>query len=268
MRQWHPEPTSAGTAVLTDLVGALGAADFAQRALQGLRALVPAASWSVYRTGSRPELLLSASAGIPDTTQACWRAYLSGPHRSDRSLAPPSATAAGSAPLVCHVVAGEVLPEHRARVYEAHGMAERVSVVRADPGDGLLAVNLYRHDPQRAFRDAELHDFGELASAVLALVDKQLWLLRGVASTSTAAAPTPRQRLLALCPSLTARELDICERLLRGLTHDGIAADLKLAVPTVKTYRNRAFGRLGIHFRSELYARVMEAGGLAGRGGA
>jgi len=41
------------------------------------------------------------------------------------------------------------------------------------------------------------------------------------------------------------------------LTHDGIAADLGLSVPTVKTYRNRAFARLGIHFRNELFARVM-----------
>jgi DNA-binding CsgD family transcriptional regulator len=47
-------------------------------------------------------------------------------------------------------------------------------------------------------------------------------------------------------------------RLLRGMTYDGIAADLGLSVPSVKTYRNRAFERLGIHFRNELFALVLQ----------
>ena len=34
----------------------------------------------------------------------------------------------------------------------------------------------------------------------------------------------------------------------------GIAADLGIKESTVKTYRNRAFDRLGIHFRSQLFA--------------
>ena len=58
---------------------------------------------------------------------------------------------------------------------------------------------------------------------------------------------------------LTPRELDVCARLLVGMTQDGIASDLSLSVPTVKTYRNRAFSRLGIHFRNELFALVMAA---------
>ncbi len=49
----------------------------------------------------------------------------------------------------------------------------------------------------------------------------------------------------------------MCIRLLQGMTQDGIASDLGLALPTVKTYRNRAFARLGIHFRNELFARVL-----------
>ena len=254
MRQWIPAPGNPGLAVLADLVPALGRPDFVQRALQALRALVPVASCAVYRTGRRPALLMSAAAGVPDTTQACWRAYLSGPHRHDRSLLPQDAAPRVEQALVCHVVASEVQPEHRARVYEAHGMAERVSVVRAQPREGLLAVNLYRHQHQPPLRDAQLQAFGELATALLALTEKQLSLLP---QPSLGVASPLRSRLLAQCPALTPRELDICERLLRGMGHDGIAADLGLAVPTVKTYRNRAFQRLGIHFRSELYARLM-----------
>ena len=35
---------------------------------------------------------------------------------------------------------------------------------------------------------------------------------------------------------------------------DHFAADLGLTVATVKTYRRRAFERMGLHFKSELFA--------------
>lgn len=249
MRQWTAAPSQRATAVLTDLVGALGEPGFAAQALAQVRALLPAASLSVYRLGPRPALLMTASTEARDRTVDCWQAYLAGPIDGDRSLQAPSPE--GQA-RVCHVVAAEVAPEHRARVYEAHGMAERVSVVRREADGALLAVNFYRHLGQRPFGDAALQDFGEVAGAVLALTEKQLALRQPLAAAGD------RARLLARCPALTPRELDVCERLLRGLTHDGIAADLGLTVPTVKTYRNRAFQRLGIHFRSELFARLRD----------
>ncbi|WP_370590432.1 helix-turn-helix domain-containing protein [Xylophilus sp. ASV27] len=59
--------------------------------------------------------------------------------------------------------------------------------------------------------------------------------------------------------ALTQRERIVCVRMLRGLTLEGIASDLGLALPTVKTYRGRAFARLGIHFRNQLFARVLNA---------
>ena len=49
----------------------------------------------------------------------------------------------------------------------------------------------------------------------------------------------------------------MCARLLQGMTQEGIACDLGLSLPTVKTYRNRAFSRLGIHFRNELFALAL-----------
>lgn len=235
----------ANLAASIDLVGALGTPDFARRLLDGLRAEVPADSWSAYRLGAQPALLMSASTEAEDRTRACWSAYLSGPHRHDRSLAAP--TASGDAALrLCHAVASDMQPEHRARVYEAHGMAERVSVVRREHDGSLLALNFYRHQGRRPYADAALQSLGEVATAVVALVDKQLAL--------RTPAPSPRARLAARWPALTARELDVCERLLRGLSHDGVAADLGLSVTTVKTLRNRAFDRLGIHQRSQLFA--------------
>lgn len=258
MRTWHTAPASdRRTQVLSELIGHLGSPRFGPAVLDGLQELVPAASWSVYRLGVRPALFLSASRGVPDTTRDCWRAYLSGPHRGDRSFA-RAVSATDRAPLLCHLTADEVPEEHRMKVYEAHGVAERVSVAQTQDDGGVFAINFYRHGHQRAFSDAALDSFGALAPALLALVRKHMALVPpNDGAPAETAVHDMDARLRRLCPALTERERAVCVRLLQGMTQDGIASDLGLAPPTVKTYRNRAFARLGIHFRNELFARVL-----------
>lgn len=258
MRTWQAAPASdRRTQVLSELIGQLGSPRFGPAVLDGLQELVPAASWSVYRLGVRPALFLSASRDVPDTTRDCWRAYLSGPHRSDRSFAQAS-NATDHAPLLCHLTADEAPEEHRTKVYEAHDVAERVSVAQTQDDGGVFAINFYRHGHQRAFSDAALDSFGAMAPALLALVRKHMVLAQPHGAPMVDVGSNDLEtRLRSLCPALTERERAVCIRLLQGMTQDGIASDLGLALPTVKTYRNRAFARLGIHFRNELFARVL-----------
>ncbi len=256
MRQWSSNaPSSQHSQTLAGMIEHLGQPRFESALLAALHPVLPAASCSVYRTGGgeAPRLYMSASHGVPDTTRACWQAYLSGPYLSDRTLQSQPHEADGT--LLRHITAAEVPPQHRSRVYDAHGVAERVSVVR-QAGESLFAVNLYRHQHQRPFSDGQLADFEALAPALLALAQKQVQL--GGAPTEDPLL-TSQQRLRQINPALTTREIDVCARLLKGMTHAGIACDLSLSVPTVKTYRNRAFARLGIHFRSELFALALNA---------
>ena len=266
MRTWIPdlpaEPVGAPLLqCLPMVVPAMGEPAFGACLLEAMASALPVGSFSVYRTGSRPAIFLSGSRGMPDTTRDCWRAYLSGPIRSDRTLREASAPRLPQL-RVCHITAPEVPPEHRAKVYEAHGVVERVSVVEEeaaagdDDGDALFAVNFYRHTHQRPLSDAQLADFGVAGRLLMALMRKHIALARADAADELAA------RLLARCPALTAQELNVCLRLLRGMTQEGIASDMGLALPTVKTYRNRAFGRLGIHFRSELFALMLAQRGV------
>lgn len=257
MRTWTPEPATEGAEALLarcmpQVVPALGEPGFGACLLDAMSQALPVGSFSVYRTGPRPAIFVSGSRGVPDTTRDCWRAYLSGPIRHDRTLRD-----AGAPPLrVCHITAGEVPPEHRAKVYEAHGVLERVSVVEDEVADegALFAVNFYRHMHQRALSDAQIADFGAAGRLLMALARKHVALVRADDGANLS------RRLLARCPALTLREQEVCLRLLRGMTQEGIAADLGVALPTVKTYRNRAFGRLGIHFRSELFALMLPSG--------
>lgn len=267
MRQWDLSEQPATTAsallgVLTNAMVHVGHSCFDQTLLDSMYPVLPAASWSVYRTGPlcEPAIFMSASHGVPDTTRDCWRAYLSGPYRSDRTLlhraqtsGPTQHTHPGS--QISHITAQEVPPEHRAKVYEAHGVAERVSIVQPQGEGALFAINFYRHQHQRPFDDAQISAIQDLAPALLAMAHKHLdfWM----PDTKAAQFTRLMAKLQAHHPALTPRERQVCAGVLQGLTFDGIACQLGLSVTSVKTYRNRAFARLGIHFRNELFALML-----------
>jgi DNA-binding CsgD family transcriptional regulator len=242
-------------AALCAVVQQLGRPDFQHQALAALQPVLRAGSWSVYslRPQQRPALHLSATWQGADHTQACFQAYAQGLYLRDNSFDPVRRLPAQ--PLVSSMRAEAApTPEHRDAVYRAHGILERLSVAAVQPDGSLLAVNLYHHDHQGPFQAAERQAFTAMAPLLHSLVCKHLELAAGPADA--------RAALLAAAPALTARELDVCERLLRGWSHYGIASDLGLSLATVKTYRSRAFARLGLHFRSELFARF----GVAARG--
>jgi DNA-binding CsgD family transcriptional regulator len=249
------------------LIASIGRDDFGAAALSSLNLALPLDSWSIYRVYRRqpPKLHESGSYLVPDTTVDCFRAYQRGLYQADSSFDDARARAASSGPLMTHLRAEELPAAHRDRIYSQHGMRERISLILPDQrDDSLVAINLYRHLHQRPF---ELDDFEVVQTAapmVLACVERHLQLVASNGGPA-AAEPPPQEphaagleRIVKRCPSLTQRELQICERLLRGWTHDGIAADLQLSVTTVKTYRNRAFDRLGIHFRSELFNLALQ----------
>ncbi|MDN3920690.1 response regulator transcription factor [Roseateles violae] len=240
---------------LLPLIAALGAPDFAARALGGLHdGGLRAGSWSVYRLadGEAPILHLSSSLGVADTTRQCFAAYLDGLYRADRSF---DAVRRGEAALLRMRADEAPSSAHRDAIYRRHGMLERLSVVQRAADGGLLAVNLYRHEQQGLFSAGEFDGFGGLAPLLLATVQRHLALC----PPQQSAAPDTRAALRRRCAELTERELDVCERLLRGWSYDGIAADLGLSRATVKTYRARAFERLGLHFKSELFAALRGA---------
>jgi DNA-binding NarL/FixJ family response regulator len=70
---------------------------------------------------------------------------------------------------------------------------------------------------------------------------------------SAPAVPALRERF----PDLTPREADVLEHIAAGRTNPQIAAELFLTVPTVKSYVNQVFAKLGVATRAEAVARVL-----------
>ncbi|MGN7222175.1 response regulator transcription factor [Curtobacterium flaccumfaciens] len=77
------------------------------------------------------------------------------------------------------------------------------------------------------------------------------------AGSAASAGADPGRSLGARFPDLTPRELDVLQRIADGRTNPQIAAELFLTVPTVKSYVNQVFAKLGVRTRAEAVARVL-----------
>jgi len=263
-------------AAAAGLIDCIARPDFGRRTLARLNRSLPLAWWTVYQVfdDQPPRLCAHGSFDAPDIALDCWRIYRSGVYRADTHFSAARAEVRAnlaSNAVVTHCVADDFGRAHREQIYQAHSLSERLSLVSNDdePTGALLAVNLYRHRAQPRFDAADLDTVFALAGPLLAVVRRHMELsvpaLHDAGEALRLDAPdTPplqlaAQRLRRHCPALTGRELEVCERLLRGWTFEGIATDLGGSSSTAKTYRNRAFERLGIHHRNELFGLVLNA---------
>ncbi|SEK12781.1 MULTISPECIES: LuxR family transcriptional regulator [unclassified Variovorax] len=256
---------------LAGVIGCTGQPDFSAKALAELNKMLPMCWMSIYRLypHAPPESYGGGAFGIADGTRDSWRVYRRGLYSRDRTFLAAREVTEGGDAVVTRWHAREIPLEHRKAIYIRHGLRERVSLVEGDPSGGVLAVNLYRGMAQSSFRDDEVDLLCSLAPPLLATVQLHLRL-----TAPQHVGELPADDVVALSPEPSAlselprREREVCQRLLRGWTYDGIAADLGISAGTVKTYRNRAFERMGLHHRNELFAKalaeVAAAPGVAG----
>lgn len=260
MERWSIDPRAGSgqvpSALSAALVEAIGEPDFGRRTLVEVARAVPASVWSCYRLrrGGVPSLIASGGLERQDVGASCWRAYVGeGLYRRDDSLTrgPPAA------PLtLAHWHARELPADHRQAIYQRHGLQERLSLVATEAGGDVIAVNLYRDVGEAGFTADDAARLQPLSPLLLAVVRKHAACVGGT-DTPRHPAPDLRVALRRHCAALTARELDVCEGMLQGRSFDGIAAHFGISPLTVKTYRNRAFRRLGVQHRNQLFGLLV-----------
>jgi DNA-binding CsgD family transcriptional regulator len=92
-----------------------------------------------------------------------------------------------------------------------------------------------------------------VAPLLVSLVAKHAEIIG--AARSLAHAPSSLDLIIqcmADTPNLSRREIDVCARFLYGMSSIGIELDLGIGEESVKTYRKRAYQRLGIGSPREL----------------
>ncbi|PYY56260.1 DNA-binding response regulator [Curtobacterium sp. MCSS17_011] len=160
------------------------------------------------------------------------------------------------------------------------GPTATARIVAEHPGVAVLVLTTYADDDsivtalRAGARGYLTKDAGrtEIATAVRAVASGQSTfdatvgarlvarLAGGAAAGAGSAAlagADPAPSLGARFPELTPREVDVLERIADGRTNPQIAAELFLTVPTVKSYVNQVFAKLGVRTRAEAVARVL-----------
>jgi len=262
MHAWSLDDSAKQTSLATapvdgfasSLIDALGESDFAQCLIQRLNDLALVDFFSVYQLDTRtaPRMFMSSSRKTRDVSDDCFRSYQERLHSQDHTFDKAKQLLEHDDIAMAYAHQSHFAPPHRAAIYSRHGIQDRLSVVcRAD--DGILATNFYRYEQQPMFDASDVDAIQAVAKSVAASVTKHISLAGKAPATSVHDIEGLTRGLAAFCPRLTTREMEVCAGLLQGLTYDGIAAHLGLSVATVKTYRARAYEKLGINFRSQLF---------------
>lgn len=148
----------------------------------------------------------------------------------------------------------------------AGGVAATETILARSPETAVLVLTM--HDDDLHLRDAIqagargylLKDSGSdaIIEAILAVHRGQLIFDRGVAQHLRAVTTGSATR--RVFPSLTDRELDILDRIGRGLSNDIIAARMGINTKTVQNNVSTILLKLGAHDRAHAVAIARDAG--------
>ena len=151
-------------------------------------------------------------------------------------------------------------PEYRDHFFTQHDLIDKVSVTRK-VDEGYIYCNFYRIGESGQFSDHEKGVFDRILPLITNLIVCHFKILRSQGEENTSEESNARSLVHSVISShtepfdkLTARESEVCERILVGFTSTGIALDLGIAESSVNTYRRRSYEKLGIASQNELFS--------------
>lgn len=264
-----PEPSTPSAVLgspawrggLTALTAAVGTDAFAPALFRALNAVVQVDSCAVFtfRMHDGPGHLFTVGRIDDATADALACDWVGRYHALDPNFGRLARPAGGDDGDVVPFAAEKLPAPYRRRFFLASNLVDKVSwITRAD--DRAIYCNFYRRGGSGAYGRRE-HD---LLAAVVPIVGHLIGahsLLARAFAPRDAADEIDRLAALAATPlaPLTARERDVCVRILLGYGSEAIGLDLGIAPSSVVTYRKRAYEKLGICSQAELFTRCLRA---------
>jgi DNA-binding CsgD family transcriptional regulator len=229
-------PLHAGSA-LAGLVSEIGSDCFERRLFDFLNVTTGADHCAIYRS-KRNELqgLYALSLDGTDTALRQVRRYIDEQHwRRDHMI-----QEAQHSPVVCRRADDDSLGFNI------------LSVLRSARGGPFLPDDVSR-----------LESFADVLMSIIEKHDEVR--IRQPSVTEALASIADVERCIARAPEAPPRrEIEVCARIVFGLSSNDIAADLGIGEQSVATYRKRAYQRLGIPSRRDLmlwYLALWQSGG-------
>jgi len=241
---------------LPSLIGSLGDNTFGRKLITFLNEACGAEHCTIFRFSKQSPIEVAAvSRDGTDTAHRQVQLYLEGSYwRGDPTMT-EALRVVGSAGHSMQRTDIRTLPngEFRNRLYKRTHIRERILLCGGTP-DAAIGLSILRSEQQGVASDNELSTLGALSSTLISILGKHAHLIEGRSNLSFALTSLDEiQRTLeGAAATLSKREIEVCARILYGISSAGIALDLGIGEETVMTYRKRAYQRLSIATQREL----------------
>jgi DNA-binding CsgD family transcriptional regulator len=250
------------------IVDSLGSDSFGKCFFAFLNGLIDIDDFTVFvmPTGSRPLCLVAE--GRSDRAIAARHAaqkYVNHYFSVDPNLSRLHEAIRGKS-QVLRYVHRDSIPNvlYRSKFFDEYDIEEKVSLLTRLEG-GYLYTNFYRAPNHKHFDEEQIEEVKEISRFAISCLRKHM---RYCAQSLSVDGRQNRlhavYQLLTMREGshLTAREADVCARIILGLSTTAIALELGVTKNTVSTIRKRAYERLGICSQNELFALCLK--GLIG----
>ncbi len=246
--------------IAPELVMALGRDDFFQHFSGALDRLLPVdhVTLFVFDHAFVPHFIAGTSRGEGSITSRLSQLY----EKSSYYYHDPSLKWVGqksdedeAIPLLLQMHAEDIKDEgYRKNIYEDNGLLDRLSLIDHEK-QKWFTLNFYRDVESGYFTEQDREVISVEACLISALVKRHLSF--SVPTEWDAKTIPPIEKLEGLVSKLggdlSKREIEVCARVMQGLTREGVSLDLGIKQPTVATFMRRAYTKLDISSLNELF---------------
>jgi DNA-binding CsgD family transcriptional regulator len=159
-------------------------------------------------------------------------------------------------------------PAYRNHFFDRHELIDKTSIVgRVE--EGSVLCNFYRMADSGAYSAEDRARMERILPLVTTYISAHYRLVKNAAAAGQSESferghtrslvHTIIGKRVPPFDRLTARECEVCERIILGCTSIGIGLDLDISLSSVLTYRKRAYEKLGIGSQNELFALCLDA---------
>lgn len=233
-----------------DLISSMGTGGFARGLFDAAHALTNAHHLTAFAfsRSPAPRVLVAENMGAKRVSSGIAPLYVQRFWQQDLANRVTWDGAKRSERWLVRTVASEISQdEYKYSCYTSVNLGERVCVSVGAPEE-CTRLNFYCQSGRR-FTDRDLDNVAAWSGIFISLLLKHASL----APDETDARGSGYKAALARHPArLPERELEVCDGILQGISSEGIALKLGVSINTVRTYRKRAYARLGISSQNEL----------------
>lgn len=138
-------------------------------------------------------------------------------------------------------------------LFKRYRIADRVLLCTGST-DAAVVIHILREEPAARFSDEELSKLHHDGETIMSIVSKHLDVVERKATMGTALSSLPMimETMASVPVQLSAREADVCARILYGMSAMEISAELSVGPASVVTYRKRAYQKLNVATHHEL----------------